>query len=223
MTFLRATISALAFTASLAATPTFGAAISIGGVEFADESAFADQVLSINGNFRRYSGTGATLVPATAAEITSLLTDQRPDTFIIAGAPLGGQQVRLGFTDNLLINGTGADLALYELGFPDSFGVTINGVSRQYTSVFTGESQVGPYSNLAQLNVARIDLSDFGIAPGAALSEITVGLDILSAPGFTTSLSLAGAINSQRVVSEPATILLLMGAGLAALCRRRFS
>lgn len=192
--------------------------VTIGGVTFADESAFADQLISVTGPLLRWSGTGTSLVGAGGpAGVSELLTDQQPGTFVIAGFPASGQQVTLGFVDNRLVNGAGADLALFELGFADSFRVTIGGVSRTYTSVYSGVSSVGPFSNLSELNVARVDLSDFGVAAGAALSEVTIGLDIVSAPGFTASLSLVGAINSQRTIPEPSSALLLLGAALAGL------
>ena len=100
--------------------------------------------------------------------------------------------MQLGFTDNVIINGPGADLALFELGRPDTFKVslTMGGTSILYPSQNSGY-YIGPFL----LNIALVNLDDFAIPSGASVSQIVVGLDTLTGTSVPT-LSLAGALNS---------------------------
>jgi hypothetical protein len=158
--------------------------ITIGGINFQD-NAFADILISSSGSFTTVGGT-----------LAQVLTDKDPGTFAFSRDP--GSYVELGFTDNNLVNGPGEDLALFELGVVDTFQVslTIGGTTRNYGSSFTGETAGG-----FPLNLAKVDLSDFGVADGASLNGVVIGLSFLSTGGTTVpSLSLVGAINSSDIV-----------------------
>jgi hypothetical protein len=129
--------------------------------------------------------------------------------------------VELGFTDNVVTNGAGFDLALFEIGTPDDFGIslTIAGMTVTVNSVSTGFTQGGGFG----INLALVDLSAFGIAAGDSVSSIVVRMGF---PFGNTSVSpTLGAVtalhDSQAApVPEPASILLL-GTGLAAAARLR--
>jgi hypothetical protein len=98
------------------------------------------------------------------------------------------------------------------LGIPDTFklSLTIGGLTKSYLSSDTGESAGG-----FNLNVAKINLDDFGIPVGGTLDKIVIGLDTESGQGAKPSLSLVGAINSQNLtaIPEPASTLGLLTLG----------
>jgi hypothetical protein len=173
----------------------------IGGLEI---TSFADSLISSYGTF---DTSGATLA--------AVLTDQDPATY--AGSWDSGAYVVLGFSSPI-VNGAGADLALFELGRTDTFKLSLSlvGTTINYPSYYTGTS-VPPGFNL---NVATIDLADFGVAPGGTVNQIVVGLDFLTEYTYNNiiyqtvpTLSLAGALNS---VPVPGAIWLL-GSGLVGL------
>jgi hypothetical protein len=180
------------------ATPAT-ATTTIAGIDFAD-NAFADAV----------STTGPTMT-TNGGTVSQVLTDQDVGTFARGAA---GTTATFTFTDNLAVNGAGNDIALFELGYHDSFDVTINGVTLNYASAFTGLMASG-----FNLNVAVLDLSDFGLLTGETLSSLT-----LAFPGVDTRAtpSLVGAINSSAV-PEPATWgMMILGFGaIGAAMRRR--
>lgn len=151
--------------------------------------------------------------------MASVLTDTDAGTFAFSRSP--GAYVELGFTDNTLVNGAGADLVLFELGVPSIFklSLTINGITRSYASIFTGSTAAN-----FNLNAAAIDLDDFNVAVGSSLGSIVIGMDDDS--NTLPSLSLVGALNSGRPGSQvptPGTLALagLALLGLGATLRRR--
>ena len=187
----------------------------VAGISFQDDNAFADTVVSSSGI---YALAGAATLPAA-----------------VTGSSLGkyaysfstGAYLQMGFTDNYLVNGIGADLALFEIGLPDSFAVTINGTTLDYLSSATGYTGTGVTSG-KEINVAEIDLSDFGIALGTQLSSIMIGMDVLGNNGTTEpSLSVAGALNSAPVnqaVPDAGSTISLLGTALLSfgLLKRKF-
>jgi hypothetical protein len=121
--------------------------------------------------------------------------------------------VRLGFTDNALVNGSGDDLAIFEVDIADSFlvSLTVGGETRTYASTYTGQNSSG-----FKINVAMVNLDDFGVAPGTVLDSVVIGLSLVTGgdnPG-TPSLSLVGAINSASIPDGASTLTL---AGISAL------
>ncbi len=157
---------------------------------------FADSLISSNGDFTTSGGT-----------VAAVLTDHDPGTGAWSSSP--GAYVQLGFS-NPIVNGPGNDLALFELGTPDTFklSLTLVGTTIQYLSSDTGFT-IGGYN----LNVATINLDDFGLPVGATVAQIVVGLDVQSIYGRRPSLSLAGALDSAPV---PGAVWLL-GSGLLGL------
>jgi hypothetical protein len=180
--------------------------IVVGGISFAD-NAFADVLLNSSGSFT-ISGAPNLEAAITGSDVNSYAFSFSPGAF-----------VELGFTDNVLVNGLGADLAIFELGVPDTVAVTIGATTLSYLTVFTGFSAGG-----FDLNVALINLDDFGVAPGATLTSNVIGLDIQGS-GTVPSLAAVGALNSANAeVPEPASLALwsILGtAGIAAWRRKR--
>ena len=180
-------------------------AATIAGFSF-DDNAFADTLISSFGDYTTTSGS-----------LESVLTDTDLGTYAFSLTP--NASVQLGFTDNVLVNGAGEDLALFELGIPDAFKVSVNigGITNIYQSTSTPFSASG-----FTVNVATVDLDDFGIAAGSSLDSIIVGLDTISSGGIVPSLSLVGALNSAKSVPEPSTILGSLAVGaIGAVLRRK--
>jgi len=186
----------------LLATGASGAII--GGIGFAD-NAFADTLVSGTGTFTTSGGP-----------LASVLTDQNEGTYAFCGGRPSVCTLTLAFTDNAVINGPGVDLAVFELGAPDSFQITLNGLTNQYATVGTGFSADG-----FNLNVGQVDLSDFGYASNAQVTEIL--LRSVTANFTSPSFSLVGAVNSASPVPEPSTLWLTGVSGAVYLMRRRIS
>ena len=193
--------------ASLAASAQ---SLAIGGLNL-DELGFADTLLSAEGSFSSNAGS-----------VAQALTDHDLSSWVQSSTP--GARVVLGFSNNRVVNGAGDDIALFEVGHEayeysqegfDSMWVTINGVRRLY---FTTETTTIVDDH--NVNMTRLDLSHFGVAAGASIDRIEIGLDY-DTRGSTPQLQLVAAIHSVAApVPEPASwALLLAGAGL--LARRR--
>ena len=163
----------------------------IGGLNI---TSFADSLIASSGTFTTSGGS-----------LAAVLTDHDAGTWAYSWN--SGAYVELGFSLPI-VNGPGYDLALFEAGVPDTFKLTLNGITNQYLSVDTGFLIPGYH-----LNVAQINLDDFGLPAGSTVSSILVGMDIIG-PGETVpSLSLAGALNA---VPVPGAVWLL-GSGLLGL------
>ncbi|MBL4867912.1 MAG: PEP-CTERM sorting domain-containing protein [Pseudomonadales bacterium] len=172
-------------------------AVPIGGIDF-DANAFADVLLGSSGSFTTSGGS-----------LSDVLTDNDAGSYAFSWSP--GAWVELGFTDNVVVNGVGDDIALFELGIPDSFelSLSLGGSTISGTTTSTG-IMVGGY----MLNMVTFNLDDLGVAFGDSISELVIGMDLTT--GFTVpSLTLAAAIHSADV-PEPAALGLL-GLALAGM------
>jgi hypothetical protein len=176
-------------------------AVTIGGIEV-DTNALADLLLD------------SANVTSNGNSVESSIIDGNVATTVFASSTPGAF-VKLGFS-NPILNAVGDDLALFELGLPDSFSVEINGQTFDYQTYETGDFTDNP---IRSINVATLDFSDFGIALGDYVSEILVKLDNLSPDnGTTPALGLVAGIRS---VPEPSAMFgLLATAGFLA-CQRK--
>ena len=183
---------------ALAATSAAAHAITtVGGISFED-NAFADALYFSSGTYTTSGGS-----------LASVLTDKNPDTYAFSFSE--GAAVVLGFTDNNVFNLGGADLAIFEVGIPDTITVTLGTQTKSYTTTYTGFA-AGPFN----LNVTLVDFSDFGIVDGANLTYQTLGLSIASTSGTVPSLSLVGALHTSAVPEANALTLALAGMGAVA-------
>jgi PEP-CTERM motif len=192
--------SALTAVALAAAAMSASATTTVGGISFAD-NAFADALYYSSGNFTTSGGS-----------LSQVLTDKDAGTYAFSFS--AGASVMLGFTDNNVFNGSGADLAIFELGIPDTVTVSLAGQTKSFQTVATGFS-AGGYS----LNVALVDFSDFGIVAGANLTYQQIGLD--TNIGTVPSLSLVGALHVNAVPEPETYAMLLAGMGVVATIARR--
>jgi hypothetical protein len=118
---------------------------------------------------------------------------------------LGSGFMTLRFTDNSVENGIGDDLVIFELRTPETFGVGIGGVMI--------EVQAAPISvpgNTEPVNAATVDLTDFGLAPGALIDTVT-----LWATAGSADIAGIAAINVGEPIPSPSSaslsILLVLG------------
>lgn len=191
--------------AALVASAGSQAVTSVGGIDF-DDNAFADALYYSAGDYTTSGGS-----------LASVLTDKDAGTYAFSFTP--GANVLLGFTDNGVYNLDGADLAIFELGVPDSVKVNIGFTTMSYTTVATGYT-AGGFS----LNVALIDFSDFGVAAGSNLTAQAIGLDIVAPEGTVPSLSLVGALHVSAIPEAETYAMMLVGLaglGLRLNARRR--
>lgn len=201
----------LAATTLGAAAAAAHASLSIGGLVL-DEAGFADALVGSQGVYTTQGGT-----------LAQVLTDGSLSSWAMSGTP--GAYVVLAFADNRVVNGAGDDIALFEVGHEayeysqegfDSFVVTINGISRTY---FTTETTTIVDDH--NVNVTTLDLDFFGIAPGATIDRLQIGMDYVTRDSLP-QLQLVAALHSVAApVPEPGAWALMAG-GLAALGWRRW-
>lgn len=178
--------------------------LEVGGLSL-DPVGFADVLLSSTGSFT-----------TNAASVAAALTDHQLSTWVQSST--AGASVVLAFTDNRVRNDSGDDIALFEVGHEayeysqegfDSLWITINGVRRLY---FTTETTTLVDDH--NVNMTRLDLDHFGVAAGATIDRLEIGLDY-NTRGSLPQLQLVSAIHSVAApVPEPASAALLLGGGL---------
>ena len=109
-------ISSIAF-AGLALGSQVTMAATVAGITF-DDNAYVDVLLGSSGS---YADQGNNVIDTTQLAVALTDTDAGTGAWSYTDA---NAYVQLGFTDNLLVNGLGDDLVLFELGSPDFFDVT---------------------------------------------------------------------------------------------------
>ena len=185
-------------------------AATIGSFTFAD-NAFADNAST---SLTTGGTRGPAVSPASAADGDFSTASNLNDSF-----------VEIFFTDNILVNGAGADLVIFTN--TNNNVIRLTAAASTNAPFVTGSSTfipVGATGNTSgfSLSAASIDLSDLGFADGA---EITDGL-FLSRGGVFTTVWDVGALNSRDVpgpnpVPLPAGLpLLLLALGVLKVFRR---
>lgn len=225
--------TALVALAALAG-PAQAETIPLAGYNF-ESYAFADTVVS---SFTSDPEDGAFFVSSLLGGVSPVTLEQAvvgpyAGDFVFADA---FSYIQLGFTDNVLRNGPGADLLLVESGLVlDRFAVSLapsfaTAAFREYQTTFTG-TYFGAATDVNRLNAASVDLSAFGVPEGAELTSITVGLyprtqDLLGQTrvSFTAAAALypdAAASNPNPVPAPPSLVLVLIAGGVGVVARGR--
>ena len=191
--------------------------------------ALVDQVTSFTGT-NVYNGEGYVNPVSNPSDIT----DNAAYTFV-STADFDGYRdatLGLGFSSGQgnVVNGVGTDLALFFLSDQsgNSVDVIINGItqSQSFANVYdasnvrqvvNGVVSNGETYNNVQLQVAEVDLDDFGIDAGGVLggNALDVALNQSTGNSVAVSLALVGATNFS-VVPVPAAVW-LFGSGLIGL------
>ncbi|MBP6900779.1 MAG: hypothetical protein KBC73_11850 [Burkholderiaceae bacterium] len=202
----RRLVAALATALCWGAGAVSAQTLEIGGLTL-QQQGFADQWISGSGSFT-----------TNAASPAAALTDADLATWVRSDTP--GASVVLAFTNNRVVNGVGDDIALFEVGHEayeysqegfDSLWITINGQTRLY---FTTETTTIVDDH--NVNMTRLDLSHFGLAAGAQIDRIQIGLDY-DTRGSLPQLQLVAAIHSVAAPVPEASSWALLLAGLAGL------
>jgi len=183
-----------------------------GNLRFAD-NAFADDGLALSNAI----ASGITTEPP-GLTIKDVITGSDLSTFtvhFVAGV------IELGFTNHQLVNGTGADLAIFEaMELNDEFSVAVflsdHNMQTATSYIRYAPTDFGTVQGFG-MNVAMVDLSDFGVPAGAEISWIR----IMSDDSNSVEIAGAGARPVIEPLPEPATMLFLAAGGLAVLMGRR--
>jgi hypothetical protein len=115
--------------------------------------------------------------------------------------------VDVGFVDNVVVNGQGPDLVVFESGRPEAFAVSVFDATTQSFSAPrtyfpTSTGSVGGCG--FQLNAATIDLADFGVVSDNARAVFRV--DNLGGPGCCDGADLMDILALNSAVPAPRPI-----------------
>jgi hypothetical protein len=211
------------------------ATVVVGTYSF-EENQLVDRVLSFRGD-GMYDGSNYVNPVLSPANITDSGPITAPITYLQTANFEGYRNVSmaLGFGQSRVINGSGADIALFFLSDQTNnevnvvIGAQLKPVS--FLDVFDGNSvqQVangvlsdGQIYNNVRLMVAEVDLDDYGFSADQILTDPLSVEMIQNDSEISVSVSMVGAVNS-TVIPLPAAFWLFGSGlmGLIALARRK--
>ena len=210
--FCLAALSINIIAASVQATP-----IAVAGFTFADgERSFADDAFIVSGVITGADNAGVQRI---------LVGSNIADSFNTGDS--GGGIVEVRFLDNVVVNGPGTDLVIFELsgdqppGTPDPrevFGFSVwNGTAFSSFTTMTPIATGFPDPADATLDIFKIeiDLSSFGLLASASTDRVRLHIYNANLGSKSADLTALGAMNSSPV-PEPASGT-LVATGLLAL------
>jgi hypothetical protein len=201
----------LASISLLASPPPASAAVTIAGFTF-DDDAGADEITLLPGGPANFTDCAAGIF--TAPSLPALTPDQSADVVLTTGIMetwiLGGATFDAAFIDNVIVNDAGPDLVVFEIGVTENFELAVDPGTGIFTAfqtfAFTATGFANSCTDFAPfngINATTVDLSAFGIAPGASVSVI--GINTLGSPDSFIGADIAGifALNSAPAVPGP--------------------
>ena len=201
--------------------PAVGSPISVGGFTFPDgEAAFADDALIVSGVITGADTEGVRRI---------LVGSNIADSFNTGDS--GGGIVEVRFLDNLILNGPGTDLVIFELsgdkptGTPDprevfGFSAWVSGSFTPFvtmTPIATGYPD--PADGSLDLFKIEVDLSNFGISPVGFTDRIRLHIYNSNLGSKSADLTALGALHSQPVPEPSSSLLAALGILILAVSR----
>ncbi len=212
----------LFFSSLIFSAPAISSPISVAGFTFPDgEQAFADDAFIVSGVITGADTEGVRRI---------LVGSDIADSFNTGDS--GGGIVEVRFLDNLILNGPGTDLVIFELsgdqpaGTPDSQEVF--GFSAWSSGAFTPFVTVTPiatgYPDPADptLDVFKveIDLANFGVPDSGFTDRVRLHIYNANLGSKSADLTALGALNSQPVPEPRTSLLIAFGVLLLGVTRR---
>jgi hypothetical protein len=219
----------------LFATSAFASPINVGGYSFSGEAAFADDAFLVSGTIRFNCLGGGWGVNPEATSVAEALAGSDLSHCVNNDTGNSGV-VEAIFSDNLILNGPGPDLVVFELsgalaaGTPDpreSFGISVHDGAAftpftYFDPIATGTSFCGDPAQCLDTFSVEIDLSAFALSDGETVNRVRLHIFDVGLGTKSADIGALGALNSAPI-PEPSTAL-LVGGGLILLAsssRRR--
>jgi len=211
------------------------AAVTVGTYSF-EESELVDRVLSFRGD-GMYDGSSYVNPVLSPGNITDTDPISAPLTYLQTANYEGYRDVSMGleFSQSRVINGSGADIALFFLSDQSNNEVNVTiGAQLKPLSFFdvfdgNGVQQVangllsdGQTYNNVRLLVAEVELDDYGFSANQILTD-PLSINMIQKDSLiSVSMSMVGAVNA-TVIPVPAAVWLFGSGlmGLTALARRK--
>jgi len=214
------------------------ATVVVGSYSF-EEDELVNRVLSFRGD-GMYDGSKYVNPVSSPDNVTDTGAVSAPLTYLQTANFDGYRDVSMGleFSRSRVVNGSGADIALFFLSDQTknevivTIGAKLKALS--FSDVFDGNNvqQVangvlsdGQIYNNVRLMVAEVELDDYGFSADQILTDpLSVGM-IQKDSNISVSMSMVGAVNATTVIPVPAAAWLFGSGliGLIATARRRKS
>jgi len=212
-------------------TSAFASPIELGGYSFSGEASFADDAFLVSGTIRFNCLGGGWGVTPEATSVAEALAGSDLSRCVNNDTGNSGI-VEVNFADNLILNGGGPDLVVFELsgamdaGTPDpreNFGVSVHdGASftpfTYFDPIATGTSFCGDPTQCLDTFSVTIDLSEFGLSDGQTVDRVRLHIFDVGLGTKSADIGALGALNSIPI-PEPSTGL-LVGGGILLLALR---
>ena len=191
------------------------------GFAFSDERAFADTAQEYPMGDQYFIGYDDLFAPEPWIERLTDYSITSYGYYTGTGNPFD-TYVELVWVDAALVNKPGYDVALFTIYTTTGYDLRLNvaGMTQSVTPVDTGyTSQDFGGVSLHAVTLAKLDLSDFGMAPGDSVSSIQIDFTPDPITGGQPFLSLVGYMHP---IPAPAAVLLTgIGVGLVGWLRRK--
>lgn len=190
-------------------------AVTIFGLDFA-ETAFGDDATHIKGDvlFFGFSDAGIPLSSDFDTNLDVALTGSNLYTMIEGDTTAQNPYVvEISFLDNYLFNGPSSDLAIYERGLAEGFGVSVfDSRVNDFTAVVNllptkvGDL-VGSVEVSSGVNLAEVNFSSWNLPADLSVTRIRLY-------GRAADIAVIGGLNSRplpqtAVIPEPSTLFLM--------------